>query len=183
MKSLLVKRHASLKPLSRDHGVGLVCAQRLHKAVRASASDRLRLTEQMRAVFGELISSYLEDEQRVLSAVIPDAESRSELQRRHNNVRGLLAELNQLESEQDPGLGLLSRIADVLDDYVRWEEHTLFPCIEEQLGQEQLEKLAETTTAIEANRTRPTQQLHYSIALDKQSGLAETCSCSKTDSN
>lgn len=182
MKSLLVKRHASLKPLSRDHGVGLVCAQRLHKAVRASESDRLRLAEQMRTLFGDLIGSYLEDEQRVLSSVIPDDDLRIELQCRHNNVRNLLVELNQLESEQDPGLGLLSRIADVLDDYVRWEEHTLFPSIEEQLGQEQLERLAQTTTAIEAVRTRPTQQLHSSVTLDKQSGLAETCGCSKAES-
>ena len=182
MNSLLMKRHTSLKPLSRDHGVGLVCAQRLHKAVRASASDRLRLTEQMRGVFGDLIGSYLDDEQRVLSGVIPSHELRNELQRRHNNVRILLIELIQLETEQDPGLGLLSRIADVLDDYVRWEEHTLFPSIEGQLKPEQLDKLAEITAAIEENRMRPTQQLHYSIALDKESGLAETCSCSKAES-
>ena len=181
MKSFAVKRHPSLKPLSRDHGVGLVCAQRLHKAVRASVSDRLRLAGQMREVFGDLIHSYLEDEQRILSPVITDNENRVELQRRHDNVRTLLAKLNQLESEEDPGLGLFSRIADALDDYVRWEEHTLFPCIEEQLDDEQLDQLAETTTAIEANRTRPTQQLHNSVALHKEAGNAETCSCSKTD--
>lgn len=31
-----LKRHPSLKPFSRDHGVGLLCAQRLRKAVSAS---------------------------------------------------------------------------------------------------------------------------------------------------
>lgn len=180
MKSLMIQRHPSLKPLSRDHGVGLVCAQRLHKAVSASVSDRLRLADQMRAVFGDLIHSYLDDEQRILSPVISD-ERKTELQRRHDNVRGLLAQLNQLEAEEDPGLGLFSRIADALDDYVRWEEHSLFPSIEEQLGEEQLEMLAETTTAVEASRIRPTQKLHNSIALNKESGDAETCSCSKTD--
>jgi hypothetical protein len=140
------------------------------------------LAEQIRAVFGDLITSYLEDEQRVLSPVIANTEHRTELQRRHNNVRSLLAELNQLESAEDPGLGLLSRIADVLDDYVRWQEHTLLPAIEEDLGQEQLEILTRTTTAIEAERKRPTQILHSSVTLDKQSGLAETCGCSKLES-
>ena len=36
MKTSLLKRHPSLQPLSRDHGIGLVCAQRLHKALHAS---------------------------------------------------------------------------------------------------------------------------------------------------
>lgn len=67
--------------------MGLVCAQRLHKAVRASETDRLRLSEQIRAVFENLIGSYLEDEQRVLSPVIDDIALREEFQRRHNNVR------------------------------------------------------------------------------------------------
>ena len=180
MKPTTLKRHPSLQPLSRDHGIGLVCAQRLHKAVRASASDRRRLSEQIRAVFGKLIDSYLEDEQRVLSSVIPDNGLRKEFQQRHNNVRKLTAELNGLEPTDDPGLGLLSRIADALDEYVRWEEHSLFPAIQETLDDEQLKTLSEATATIEAIRSRPTQELHSSVALDKQSGLAETCGCGES---
>lgn len=175
--STTLKRHPSLQPLSRDHGIGLVCAQRLHKAVRASETDRLLLSEQIRAVFENLIGSYLEDEQRVLSPVIPDGALREEFQQRHNNVRSLTAELNVLEPSEDPGLGLLSRIADALDEYVRWEEHSLFPTIQESLDDEQLNKLSEATATIEALRLRPTQELHASITLNKQSGLAETCGC------
>lgn len=178
MKASLLKRHPSLQPLSRDHGIGLVCAQRLHKAVRASENDRLRLSEQIRTVFESLIRSYLEDEQRVLSPVIADNALRQEFQQRHNTVRALTAELDRLEPAQDPGLGLLSRIADALDDYVRWEEHSLFPAIEDALDDEQLKNLTEITASIEAFRSRPTQELHASIALNKQSGLAETCGCS-----
>jgi hemerythrin-like domain-containing protein len=179
MKASLL-RHPSLKPLSRDHGVGLICAQRLHKAVRASETDRLRLSEQIRAVFGNLINSYLEDEQRVLSPVIPDNAMKEEFQRRHNNVQSLTAELDLLQPSEDPGLGLLSRIADALDEYVRWEEHSLFPAIQETLDDEQLSKLSEATETLEARRTRPTQELHTSITLNKQSGLAETCGCAES---
>ncbi|MBX9571780.1 MAG: hypothetical protein K2X77_23005 [Candidatus Obscuribacterales bacterium] len=177
MEKSLLKRHLSLQPLSRDHGIGLVCAQRLHKAVRASETDRLRLSEQIRAVFENLIGSYLEDEQRVLSPVIHDNTLREEFQQRHNNVRSLTKALDQLDPAQDPGLGLLSRIADALDEYVRWEEHSLFPAIEQSLDAEQMQQLSEATASIEALRSRPTQELHASIALNKQSGLAETCGC------
>jgi hemerythrin-like domain-containing protein len=181
----LIKRHRSLRPLSRDHGMGLVCVQRLHKAVRASENDRLRLSEQIRAVFGNLIGSYLEDEQRILSSVIPNNVLKDEFKQRHNSVRTLTSKLDRLEPAEDPGLGLLSRIADALDEYVRWEEHALFPAIENMLDDEQLEQLSKATGSIEELRSRPTQQLHASIALNKQSGLAETCGCSaaKTKSN
>lgn len=178
MKESLLKRHPSLQPLSRDHGIGLVFAQRLHKAVRATENDRLRLSDQIRSVFANLIGSYLEDEQRILSPFIPTDVLRDEFTLRHNNVRNLTAELNQLEPAQDPGLGLLSRIADALDDYVRWEEHSLFRTLEETLDEDQLRQLSEATSSIEVLRERPTQELHSSITLDKQSGLAETCSCS-----
>lgn len=177
MEKPTLKRHPSLQPLSRDHGIGLVCAQRLHKAVRASENDRLRLSEQIRSVFDDLISSYLTDEHKALYPVIFNNSLREEFEQRHNNVRSLTARLRQLDPAMDPGLGLLSRIADALDEYVRWEEHSLFPAIEDSLDDEQLKQLSEVTTTIEALRARPTQELHVSIALDKQSGLAETCGC------
>lgn len=177
MKTSLLKRHPSLQPLSRDHGIGLVCAQRLHKAVRASETDRLRLSEQIRVVFANLISSYLEDELTVLSPVIMDSALQKEFQQRHNNVRKLTAQLIQLNPTQDPGLGLLSRIADALDDYVRWEEHLLFPALERTLNDAELNTLSEVTQTMEALRVRPTQKLHASVTLNKHSGLAETCAC------
>ncbi|MBZ0186320.1 MAG: hypothetical protein K8F91_08745, partial [Candidatus Obscuribacterales bacterium] len=77
----------------------------------------------------------------------------------------------------DPGIGLVARIADALDDYVRWEENTLFPAIEEKLTDDELKHLAEITASIEEHRHRPTQKRHFSIALDKSPGHAETCSC------
>jgi hemerythrin-like domain-containing protein len=178
MKVSSLRRHPSLQPLARDHAIGLVCAQRLQKAARASQNDRMRLSEQFRAVFKALICSYLDDEQTVLSPLIPSTMLRDEFQQRHNNVRNLMSRLDQLDPAQDPGLGYLSRLANVLDDYVRWEEHSLFPAIEQTLDDEQLKQLSELTASIESLRARPTQKLHASVALDKQSGLAETCSCS-----
>ena len=111
------------------------------------------------------------------SPVIHDNALREEFQQRHNNVRSLTTALDRLDPAQDPVLGLLSRIADALDEYVRWEEHSLFPAIEQSLDAEQMEQLSEATASIEALRSRPTQELHASIALNKQSGLAETCAC------
>lgn len=171
MQNPAMKRHPSLKPLSRDHGIGLVCAQNAHKAVRGSNNDRLRLAEQIRAVNRDVILSYLENEQRILSPVISNVTLRLEFQEHHNKVRRLIGELDQLDPADDPGLGLMARVADSLDAYVRWEENFLFPALEKALDAEQLKKLSQMTTTIEETRTRPTQVLHSSIAKQIPSGL------------
>ncbi len=171
MNNTTKKRHPSLQPLSRDHGIGLVCVQHGRKAVRASEHDRLRLAEQIRAVGRDVILSYLEDEQRVLSPVIADEALRAEFQQHHNNVRKLITELDQMEPDVDPGLGLIARVGDSLDAYVRWEENSLFPYLEQTLDGEELNKLTGLTESLETGRSRPTQLLHRSIALEIPSGL------------
>jgi len=154
----------SLIPLSRDHGIALFCAHYGRKAIRASKNDRLELTEMIRAICREQIDSNLEDEQWILSPVIGDATLRAEFHQRHRNIRSLITQLNSVEVFEDPGLGLLARIANALDDYVRWEENILYPRIVEGINRHQSDQLSRLTATMEASRNRPTQRLHSSIA-------------------
>jgi iron-sulfur cluster repair protein YtfE (RIC family) len=165
------KRHQSLQPLSRDHGVGLLCAQHGQKAIRASLHDRLELTEQIRVLSQVAVLSYLQDEQRVLSSLIEDDVLRTEFQQHHNNIRELIYRLDLVEPSVDPGIGLLASIAAALESYVRWEENALFPMLEQTLGYQVLCELTGLTELIESDRARPTQLLHQSISLDISSGL------------
>jgi iron-sulfur cluster repair protein YtfE (RIC family) len=107
--------------------------------------------------------SYLEDERWVLSPLIGNDSVRATFHERQNNIRKLTEELDMLDHSDHRGLGVLSMLADALDDYVRWEEHTLFPGIEEGIERDQLRQLSKLTSKIEANRTRPTQTLHRSV--------------------
>src|SRR4029453_12475885 len=158
MKNESMKRLPGVKTLSRDHGIVLVCAQYGRKAVRASKNDRLRLAEQMRAICRDEITPNLEDEQWVLSPLIGDAHLRAEFHLRHKNIRELSDQLYRVELSEDPGLGLVARVANALDDYVRWEEHTLYPRIVDGIDKDKLRQLAELTASMEAGRNRPTQQ-------------------------
>jgi hypothetical protein len=175
MKKQTMKRIPALIPLARDHGVGLVCAQYGRKAIRASVDDRLRLAEQMRAVCRDAINPNLEDEQWILSPVVGDESLRVEFHQRHRNIKALTAELAEVEMAQDPGLGLIARVANALDDYVRWEEHTLFPRIEMGMEDEQLRQVFKLTATLETTRSRPTQRLHRSVTLQQPSGLGPFC--------
>ena len=146
-ETIRAKRHPSLQPLSRDHGMGLLCAQHGHKAVRASEHDRLRLAEQMRTASRDVILSYLEDEQRVLSPVITNEALRAEFQHHQNNVRKFIDELEQLEPAVDPGLSLMASLAGALENYVRWEENSLFSALEQTLDATDLTMLSGLTKA------------------------------------
>ncbi len=169
MKNKSAKRLPSLNPLSRDHGIVLVCAQHGRKAVRASNENRLKLAEQMRSFCrGEIIPN-LEDEQWILSPVIGDAHLREEFHQRHRNIRELTEQLYDVGMSEDPGVGLLSRLANALDDYVRWEENILYPRIGESIfeNKDGSRELSRLTSSMEAGRSRTTQKLHKSVTLQQ----------------
>lgn len=164
-------RLPGLRPLARDHGILLVCAQHGYKAVDASVGDRLKLSAEMRAIYYLYISQNLEDEQWILSPMIADNGLRREFHERHRCIRALAAQLNEIEQTEDPGKWLLARLADVLTDYVYWAEHTLYPRIEDGIESEQLRQLSQWTSLIEAGRNRFANRLHSSIAMQQPSGL------------
>ncbi|MBZ0187377.1 MAG: hypothetical protein K8F91_14115 [Candidatus Obscuribacterales bacterium] len=171
MKDKSIQRLESMTPLSRDHGTALVCAHHGRKAVRASEHDRLRLAEQMRSIYRDEIDPNLEDEQWILSPLIGDAGLREEFHQRHRTIRELSTRLSCVEMSEDPGLGLIARLANVLDDYVRWEENTLYPRIVDGIEKDKLEHLSRLTSKLETGRNRPTQRLHRSVTLEQPSGL------------
>lgn len=160
-----LQRHPSLQPLSRDHGVDLVCVEVLQRAVRSARQERIRLGKEMKSICNRLILSYLKDEDAILFPVIPTDELKEKFVHHHQTIHKLTAALANVGSEDDPGLGLLARVADAIDDYVRWEEHVLFPVIEANSGREVLEHLYNMTSEMEATRNRPTQTLHKSVQL------------------
>lgn len=157
MKKPPLRRAAWLRPIARDHGVSLLCAHFAWKAIRAPHTERLIFAAQIRVLCQNSILEYLEDEQWILTPLIGDAGLRQELHRRHNLLRLLIEELNKITLATDPGLGLLASLADGLDGFVRWEQHELFPRIEEGLEKDQVPRLTQMTSKMEKNRQRPTQ--------------------------
>lgn len=158
-----MKRAHSLQPLSRDHGTVLVSSHYGRKALRATVADRLRLTEQMRDFCRNEIAPNLEDEQWILSQFIGDAHLRAEFHQRHKTIRALVVQLCHVHQCEDPGLGLVSRLSNALDDYVRWEENTLFPRILDGISYDALRALTRLTSQMESGRHRTIQQLHRSV--------------------
>jgi iron-sulfur cluster repair protein YtfE (RIC family) len=164
MKNQMNMLLPGLQPISRDHGVALVCAHYGRLAVRANDEDRRALGEQINDYCKSEITPNLVDEQWILSPLIGDADLRREFHQRHKAIKDLSAQLSKIDLSKSAELGLLSRVASTLDDYVRWEENTLFPRIAEGIAKEDAQHLSKLTTEMEVGRNRTTQRLHHSIA-------------------
>jgi hypothetical protein len=161
------KLASALQPFARDHGIGLLCAQRLRQATRGTKEERMSVAEDADAFALKEIICALEDEKRVLSPVVARIGLGQAFHYHHSNIGALAKKLHGLDRFVDPGLGLVSRIADALDEYVRWEEGVLFPEIESLLNEQDLLALANITAMIEGSRYRSTQDLHASVGADK----------------
>ncbi|MDZ4833323.1 MAG: hemerythrin domain-containing protein [Candidatus Melainabacteria bacterium] len=163
-KGSSLKRHPGLRPFARDHGVGLLCVQRLRQAARATRRERIKFVEQMQLVFSDILTLFLLDELQVLVPMLARTGYAHRFLKHHQRIRYLIACVNELDESEDPGVGLLSMLGNALDDYVRWEENILFPAIEKMLNDEELAWLVGVTQPIEESRCRPTQALNVSIA-------------------
>lgn len=153
MKTTNLQRSAWILPIARNHGTMLRCAELGWKAIRAIGTERVLLIAEMRTMCNDEILEFLEDEQWVLSPVIGDRTLRDEMHKRHSSLRALLVSLSLLPASKTPGSELVVRISRQLQELVRWEEHELFPRIEENLGAEQVRRLERLTGKIQQRRT------------------------------
>jgi hemerythrin len=148
-----LKRHPALQPLSRDHYVGLVQAQRLLKAADADVAARREAARQFMSAWEAEIAEHFADEERLLPALIHQAGDRDRLLDEHTRLRALAAEAER-SIAGEPGSDLLRALGTLLHDHIRWEERQLFPVIEAAANPDQLTRLEEETHTIETSRPR-----------------------------
>lgn len=149
-----IKRHPCLRPLSRDHLIALMGAQRLMKASKAEIELEVGLSF-FETVWTNEISQHLLDEERILPEFIKSEEDREKLFADHEKLREFQKRLAQrdeiLEESQKE---LAGEAGQFLDDHVRWEERYLFPSIENSNSGEEIERLLALTEAVEKQRQR-----------------------------
>jgi hemerythrin-like domain-containing protein len=144
-----VKRHRALQPLSRDHHVALVAAQRLRRATDADA-------DAARAGFLEFWNEhgakhFRVEEDVLLPAFAPYGDPGDarvvQMLVEHVRIRAAAAALATGSVE----LEALHALGTALEAHVRLEEREVFPLIEESLPDEAAEALVEAVLAAEAS--------------------------------
>ncbi|WP_241282952.1 hemerythrin domain-containing protein [Chryseobacterium timonianum] len=129
-----MKRNENLMLLSRDHHFGLLCCWKIREGIKKNiAYERIR---DYVIYFWEY---HLSDHFDIEDNVLPEAPEES-LQRQLNGEHGEIRKLVKCIS-QSGNLQLLSAFASALKSHIRFEERTLFPHLEEMLGNPSLNEI------------------------------------------
>jgi hemerythrin-like domain-containing protein len=147
-----MKRHAALRPLSRDHHVALVAARDLR---RATAGDTAAARDRFLAFWHEHGAHHFRVEEDVLLpafAAHGDADEACVVRMLVDHVR-IRAAAQRLEAQPEPDLAALHELGSALERHVRLEERQVFPLIEAAIPEDAAARLAETV--MQAERARP----------------------------
>ena len=144
-----MKRHPAMQPLSRDHHVALVAAQRQRRATAADAGEA-------RAAFLEFwhehgAAHFRVEEDVLLPAFAPHGDPGDPCVVRmlvdHVRIRAAAA---GLEREAEPAPEALHALGSALEQHVRLEEREVFPLVEAALPEGAAEELVAAVLAAEA---------------------------------
>jgi hemerythrin-like domain-containing protein len=138
-----MERHKSLISLSTDHHHGLVFAQKLKYDYKPSSSNETELNadikkEMVLKFSDEYLHRHFRLEEDILVPYLPD----NELIKRMLDEHIKIYELLYIIEVRDPDNELLNHFGEKLETHIRFEEHELFPMLEKNLSEEQLEEIA-----------------------------------------
>lgn len=140
-----IKRHESLKPLSRHHMEALHVALKLSRA--GTEESRLTIEE----IYNDLKSfwepngqEHFREEEEILLVTYAKYHSieRAEFKEmlfEHVQIRALI---EQVLDDDSRDITRMHELGELLNDHVRKEERVIFPLIEESLPEDVLEEIA-----------------------------------------
>ena len=131
-----IKRHSSLKNLSREHHDGLIFSLRLGKGIKNNVA-RERLEDYAKWFWKNHLTDHFKMEEQHLFPMIAS---------RHPLIKKAIAQHRQLEGyfDQDSlSTTDLQIVADLVKRHIRLEERELFQYIQENVDESALAKFAE----------------------------------------
>jgi hemerythrin-like domain-containing protein len=133
-----MKRNTNLQALSRDHHHGLLLAWKIRQGLKFSAD--LQIIADYIAYFSAaaLFPHFEEEEKQILTCLAEGDSLKQRTIKDHENISGLI---HQLAAAKEIGPALILKIADSVEQHIRFEERELFPHLEELLNTDQLREI------------------------------------------
>ena len=141
-----MKRNKNLQPLSRDHFQALTLAQKIEQSLKGDTPPPLtNIINYVNAFWQNYLIPHFEvEEEFLLPSLASKVGEGNELIERtlgdHQKLKGIQRSLETSVSREE-GVRILKEFASELHDHVRFEERELFPAIEKQLTQDELDAL------------------------------------------
>ncbi len=125
-----IKRHESLRPLSREHHHGLLCAWKIREGLKRNV-EPARIRKYTSWFWNSHLHEHFRIEESFVFTILP---SSNELVQQALDEHKTLQNLFAQNDESEDSLTLLEK---TLDAHIRFEERTLFNAIQEVATPEQ----------------------------------------------
>jgi len=133
-----IKRSKQLTPLSKDHHDGLLFAWKIRQGLKHGADLHL-IADYVQWFWKNHLQEHFSAEEQVLAPHLPaDNELLQQMFEEHQEIE---ATVHITESIVDEAM--LQKLADAIDDHIRFEERQLFPYAEKVISVEELNTIYE----------------------------------------
>ena len=142
-----IKRHKSLKPLSRDHHHGLLLCWKLRTGLQKNVDPARMMAYCQRFHAEHLVPHFGLEEEAIFPILGND----------HELVKRALAEhrrLTRLFTGTDDPITSISQIEEELETHIRFEERVLFTAIEEVATDKELDRIDLIHSSLDAAEVR-----------------------------
>jgi hemerythrin-like domain-containing protein len=133
-----IKRSQQLTPLSKDHHDGLLFAWKIKQGLK-NGSDIKLIGEYVQWFWNNHLHDHFREEEQILAPHLP---AENELLQRMINEHQEIEALIHI-NENIPDESLLAKLAQSIDDHIRFEERQLFPYAEKIISEAELNLIYE----------------------------------------
>jgi hemerythrin-like domain-containing protein len=132
-----LKRNESIKKFSRDHHLGLLFCWKIRQGLKAGVALN-RVCKYVAYFWQQHLQSHIKDEEKILFSQLKDRRVQKALNE-HKLISAQVQDvINDLKNNKRKSL---TKLADMVDDHIRYEERILFHHLEVKLNKDQLENI------------------------------------------
>lgn len=132
-----IKRSKELAPLSREHHEGLLFVWKIRQGLK-NGTDINTIAAFVQWFWEADLKRHFQMEEKLLAPLLKSEPLITRMIEEHQELEALI-HINEQIGDAD----LLAKIADTVNDHIRFEERVLFPFIEGAITPEQLKAIGE----------------------------------------
>jgi hemerythrin-like domain-containing protein len=142
-----MKRNENIVPLSRDHHTGLLCCWKIRQGL-ARKVEMERIKKYVQWFWQNHLEQHFLEEESILFNVISH-QLCDEAIEQHRQIKKLICDI----CTNHPACTSFYRIADLLDQHIRFEERTLFPMLETEIRPALMDNIGDKLRALHQHPT------------------------------
>ena len=132
-----LNRSEHIKRLSREHHFSLLFCWKIRQGLKTNVAVE-RIRKYVQYFWQQHLQPHFKEEEKILFAPIKDRQVERAMNE-HKFIRQQIEDLPNYPEKKERKT--LEKIADLVDEHVRYEERELFPHLERKLSEEQLENI------------------------------------------